>query len=46
LHKDFSSKENQIFRHAYRAKFSEKESQIKVQWTEKMIASRKHILFF
>jgi hypothetical protein len=40
LHKDFSSKENQIFRHAYRAKFSEKErDQIKVQWTEKMISS-------
>jgi hypothetical protein len=47
LHKDFSSKENQIFRHAYRAKFSKKErDQIKVQWTEKMISSRKHILFF
>jgi hypothetical protein len=47
LHKDFSSKENRIFRHAYRAKFSEKErDQIKVQWTEKMISSRKHILFF
>jgi hypothetical protein len=47
LHKDFSSKENQIFRHAYRAKFSEKErDQIKIQWTEKMISSRKHILFF
>jgi hypothetical protein len=47
LHKDFSSKENRIFRHAYRAKFYEKErDQIKVQWTEKMIASRKHILFF
>jgi hypothetical protein len=47
LHKEFSSKENQILRHAYRAKFSEKErDQIKVQWTEKMIASRKHILFF
>jgi hypothetical protein len=47
LHKDFSSKENQILRHAYRAKFSEKErDQIKIQWTEKMISSRKHILFF
>jgi hypothetical protein len=47
FHKDFSSKENRIFRHVYRAKFSEKErDQIKVQWTEKMIASRKHILFF
>jgi hypothetical protein len=40
LHKDFSSKENQVFRHAYRAKFSEKErDQIKVQWTKKMISS-------
>ena len=32
LHKEFSSKENQILRHAYCAKFSEKErDQIKVQ---------------
>jgi hypothetical protein len=47
LHKDFSSKENQILRHAYRAKFSEKErDQIKIQWTERMIKSQKHILFF
>jgi hypothetical protein len=47
LHKDFSSKENQIVRHAYRAKFSKKErDRIKVQWTEKMIESQKHILFF
>jgi hypothetical protein len=47
LHKNFSSKENQIFRQAYLAKFSEKErDQIKVRRTEKMISSRKHILFF
>jgi hypothetical protein len=47
LHKDFSSKENQILRHAYRAKFFEKERDcIKVQWIEKMIASQKHIFFF
>jgi hypothetical protein len=40
LHKDFSSRENQILGHAYRAKFSEKERDlIKVQWTEMMITS-------
>jgi hypothetical protein len=34
-------------RHAYRAKFSEqKRFVIKIQWTEKMIESQKHILFF
>jgi hypothetical protein len=47
LHKDFSSKENQILHHAYYAKFSQKErDQIKIQWTSKMIESQKHILFF
>ena len=47
LYKEFSSKKNQILRHAYRAKFSEKErDQIKVQWAEKMTESQKHILFF
>jgi hypothetical protein len=34
-------------RHAYYAKFSQKEiDKIKIQWTEKMIESQKHILFF
>jgi hypothetical protein len=47
LQKDFSSKKNQVLRHAYRARFSKKEKDlIKVQWTEKMIESQKHILFF
>jgi hypothetical protein len=47
LHKDFSSKENLILRHAYYAKFSQKErDKIKIQWNEKMIESQKHILFF
>jgi hypothetical protein len=47
LQKDFSSKENKDLRHAYRARFSERERDlIKVQWTEKMIESQKHILFF
>ena len=47
LQKDFSSKKNKDLRHAYRAKFSEKERDlIKVQWTEKMIETQNHILFF
>jgi hypothetical protein len=47
LQKDFSSKENQVLRHDYCARFSERERDlIKVQWTEKMIESQKHILFF
>jgi hypothetical protein len=45
--KDFSSKKNTDLRHAYRARFSERERDlIKVQWTRKMIESQKHILFF
>jgi hypothetical protein len=44
LQKDFSSKRN---RRVYRARFSERERDlIEVQWTEKMIESQKHILFF
>jgi hypothetical protein len=47
LQKDFSSKKNTDLRHAYRARFSERERDlIKVQWTRKMIESQKHILFF
>jgi hypothetical protein len=47
LQKDFSSKKNRDLRHAYRARFLERERDlIKVQWTRKMIESRKHILFF
>jgi hypothetical protein len=47
LQKDFSSKKNRDLRHAYRARFSERERDlIKVQWTRKMIESQKHILFF
>jgi hypothetical protein len=47
LQKDFSSKENKDLRHAYRAKFSEKERDIiKFQWIEKMIKSQKHIFVF
>ena len=45
--KDFSSKKNRDLWHAYRARFLERERDlIKVQWTEKMIESQKHILFF
>jgi hypothetical protein len=40
-------KKNKDLRHAYLARFSEKERDfIKVQWTRKMIKSQKHILFF
>ena len=47
LQKDFSSKNNRDLRHAYYARFSEKEKDlIKVQWIENMIESQKHILFF
>jgi hypothetical protein len=47
LQKDFSSKKNTDLRHAYRARFSERERDlIKVQWARKMIESQKHILFF
>jgi hypothetical protein len=47
LQKDFSLKKNQTLRHAYHARFSERERDlIKVQWTNKMIESQKHILFF
>ena len=47
LQKDFSSKENRDLRHKYKAKYSKRERDlIKVQWTEKMIESQKHILFF
>jgi hypothetical protein len=47
LQKDFSSKKNTDLRHAYRARFSERERDlIKVQWTRKMIETQKHILFF
>jgi hypothetical protein len=47
LQKDYSSKKNKDLRHAYRARFSEKERDfIKVQWTRKMIKNQKHILFF
>ena len=47
LQKDFSSKENQVLRQNYRARFSEREKDLlKVQWIEKMIESQKHILFF
>jgi hypothetical protein len=47
LQEDFSSKKNTDLRHAYRARFSEKERDfIKVQWVRKMIKYQKHILFF
>jgi hypothetical protein len=47
LQKDFSSKKNRDLRHAYRARFLERERDlIKVQWTRKMIESQKYILFF
>jgi cell division protein FtsB len=47
LQKDYSSKKNKDLRHAYLARFSEKERDfIKVQWARKMIKSQKHILFF
>jgi hypothetical protein len=47
LQKDFSSKENRDLRHAYHARFSERERDlIKVKWTRKMTESQKHILFF
>jgi hypothetical protein len=47
LCKIFSSKNNQVLCYAYHAKFSERERDlIKLQWTEKMIESQKHILFF
>jgi hypothetical protein len=47
LQKEFSSKYNKALHHAYQARFFEKEKDlIKLQWTEKMIESQKHILFF
>jgi hypothetical protein len=47
LQKDFSSKENRNLRHAYCARFLERERDlIKVQWTRKIVESQKHILLF